>query len=145
MSEGRLVRAFRRAGSLRARLQQRVERGLVSIAFSIPSLGRRAIVESLRGRFERPLRSESMTEWWREFDCAVHRRDWRRARRLASLLAAEWDAVRGFTVVFVGVDADAPMTELDVLIAALLGALGSRTVRPEVVESVVSRLRERLP
>ena len=63
MNEGRLVRALRRAGSLRARLQQRVERGLVSIAFSIPSLDRRAIVESLRRSFERPLPSESMAEW----------------------------------------------------------------------------------
>jgi len=140
-----MVRVLRRAGRLRARLQRDLERRSMLIAFSFPSLDRGTLAESLCGRLARPLPSSSMTEWWREFDRAVHRCDWRRARRLASLLAAEWDAVRGFTVVFVGVDADAPMKELDVLIAALLGALGSRTVRPEVVESVVSRLRERLP
>lgn len=145
MSEGWLVRVLRRVGRLRARLQRDLERGSMLLAFSIPSLDRGALAESLYGRLGRPLPSESMTEWWREFDRAVHRRDWRRARRLASLLAAEWDAVRGFTVAFVGVDTDAAMRELDALLAALLGALGSRTVRLEVVESVVSRLRERLP
>jgi len=85
-----------------------------------------------------------MTEWWREFDRAVHRRDWRRARRLASLLAAEWGAVRGFLEVVAGPGASAPIRELEALIVRLRDALES-PVNVAEVEAVAFGLRKGLP
>ena len=91
--------------------------------------------------------SESVEEWWREFDRALRRRDWGRARRLASQLAEELEAVRGFSEVFAGSgpDVDAAMKELDEMVAGLRDALRSSQISSAAVERAASLLRRRLP
>lgn len=147
MSGETLRRLLRRAGGVRAAVRRELEEWMVLVAFSIPSFNRKSIAEALRDLVRRPLPSESMEEWWREFDRALHRRDWGRARRLASQLAAELEAVRGFSEVFAGSgpDVDAAMRELDEMVASLCRALGGEPVDPGVVEGVAARLRRRLP
>lgn len=137
--DGRVLRrVLRRAADVRVRLQRELEGVLVLVAFSLPSFNRGGLRKRSR---KGSLPAESMAQWWQEFDLAVRRRDWGRARPLAEQLAAEWQAIRGFLMAFVGPDADEAIRELDVLSAELRDAVGASPVRAANVEALVLRLK----
>lgn len=133
-----LRRVLRRAADVRERLQRVLEGLLVHVAFSLPSFNRGGLRKRSR---KGSLPAESMARWWQEFDLAVRRRDWGLARPLAEQLAAEWQAIRGFLVVFVGSDADTAIQELDMLSAELRDAVRASPVRAADVEALVLRLK----
>jgi len=84
-------------------------------------------------------------EGWAELEDAVGRRDWEVALGLAQAFERDWQEVRGFVEIFVGLGTDTWARPINKAMKGLLDALSESPVDPVVVDGVMSRFRVLMP